>query len=143
MEIYIVCGFRRLQSKHSTSQCNCAETNLLWTSSKTLDRNSNFQVDFQSIYIDYIDFYHQINSIYKCVYSWLNLMSCIDLYLMEKVYPAKLFSIHYVNTSGLKLNFEKGISIQCFRRRPQQVSLRPLHCDVEYFDCVRWKSQTM
>ena len=61
-------------------------------------------------------------------------MSCIDLYLIEKVYPAKFFSIHCVNTSGLKLNFEKGISIQCFRRRPQQVSLRPLHCDVECFD---------
>ena len=36
-------------------------------------------------------------------------MPCIDLYLIEKVYPAKLFSIHCVNTSGLKLNFEKGI----------------------------------
>ena len=35
-----------------------AETNLLRMSSKTLDWNSNFQVDFQSIYfyIDYIDF---------------------------------------------------------------------------------------
>ena len=58
-------------------------------------------------------------------------MYCIDLYIIEKVYPAKFFSIHCVNTSGLKLNFEKGISIQCFRRRPQQVSLSPLHCDVD------------
>ena len=49
-------------------------------------------------------------------------MSCIELYLIEKVYPAKFFSIHCVNTSGLKLNFEKGISIQCFRPRPPQVS---------------------
>ena len=48
-------------------------------------------------------------------------MSCIDLYLIEKVYPAKYFSIHCVNTSGVKLNFEKGISIPCFRRRPQQI----------------------
>ena len=66
-------------------------------------------------------------------------MSCIDLYLIEKVYPATFFSIHCVNTSGLKLNFEKGISIQCFRRRPQQVSIRPvtLHCDIECFDCDR------
>ena len=53
-------------------------------------------------------------------------MSCVDLYLIETVYPAKFFSIHCVNTSGLKLNFEKEISIQCFRRRPQHVSLRPL-----------------
>ena len=50
-------------------------------------------------------------------------MSCIDLYLIEIVYPAKFFSIHCVNTSGLKLNFEKGISIQCFPRRPQQIAL--------------------
>ena len=69
---------------------------------------------------------------------WI-LMSCIDLYLIEKIYPAKLFSIHCVNTSGLKLN----ISIQCFRRRPQQVSLRPLHRDVDSFNCDRWTSQTM
>ena len=37
-------------------------------------------------------------------------------------------------TDGLKIDFEIGISILCFRRRPQQVSLRPLHCDVECFD---------
>ena len=57
-------------------------------------------------------FYCQINLIYKCVIIESN--SCIDLYLIEKVYPVKFFPIHYVNTSGLKLNFEKGISIQCF-----------------------------
>ena len=51
----------------------------------------------------------------------------------EKVFAAKIFSIHGVHKSGLKLNYEKRISIQCFRRRPQQVSLvRPLHCDVEW-----------
>ena len=43
-------------------------------------------------------------------------MSCIDLYLIEKVYPVIFFYIHCVNTSGLKLKF------QCFQRR-----LRPLH----------------
>ena len=46
-------------------------------------------------------------------------------------------------SSELKLNFEKGISIHCFQRRPQKVNLRPLHCDVKCFDCDRWKSQTM
>ena len=75
-----------------------------------------------------------MNSIYKLL---LNLMSCIDLYLIEKVYPAKYFIIHCVYTSGVKLDFEKGISIQCFQRRPQQVSLRQLHRDVECFDCDR------
>ena len=64
-------------------------------------------------------------------------MFCINLYLIEKVYPAKFFSIYCVNTSGLKLNFEKGISFQCFQRLPQQVSVRPLHCEVECFDCDR------
>ena len=55
-------------------------------------------------------------------------MACIDLYLIEKVYPAKFFFLHCVNTSsGLKLNFDKGISIQCFRRRPQQVKVSA-HC---------------
>ena len=64
-------------------------------------------------------------------------MSCIDLYLIEKDCPAKFFSIHCVNTSGLKLNFKKGISIQCFQRHAQQVSLRPLHCGVGRFNCDR------
>ena len=38
-------------------------------------------------------------------------------------------------TVGLEIDFEIGISIPCFPRLPQQVSLRPLHCDVECFDC--------
>ena len=37
----------------------------------------------------------------------LNLMSWTDLYLIEKIYPAKFFSVLCVNTSRLKLNFEK------------------------------------
>ena len=69
----------------------------------------------------------------------MNLISCIDLYLLEKIHPAKFFSVLCVNTSRLKLNFWK----RSFRRRPQQVSLRPLQCDVEWFDCDRWKWQTM
>ena len=73
-------------------------------------------------YIDYIDLI--IKLIQYMNASLLNQMSCIDLYLIEKVYPVFFFSIHCVNTSGLKLKF------QCFQRR-----LRPLHCDVECFDC--------
>ena len=41
--------------------------------------------------------------------SLLNLMSCIDLYLIEKVYPAKFFSIHCLNTSGSKLNSQSNV----------------------------------
>ena len=68
-------------------------------------------------------FYYQIKFINV---SLLNLMFCIDLYLIEKVYLANFFSIHCEPISGLKLNYEKGISIQCFGWSPQQVSLRPL-----------------
>ena len=83
-------------------------------------------------------FFHQINSIYECVIIESNVLQW-NLYLIEKVYPAKSFSIHRVNTSGLKLNFEKEMSIQCFRRRPQQVRVCTLHCDVECFDCNQRK----
>ena len=71
-----------------------AETNLLRTSSTTKD----WKVDFQSIYYR---FYYQINSIlYKCVIIESNVLH--DLYLIEKFYPAKFFSIHSVilNVSG-------------------------------------------
>ena len=36
-------------------------------------------------------------------------MSCINLYLVEKVYTANFFSIHCVNTNGLKLNFQSSV----------------------------------
>ena len=105
------------------------------------DVNFNFQVDFQSVYfyIDYIDFI--VKKIQYINASLLNLMFFFDLNRIEKVYPAKLFSIHCLNTSGLKLNSEEGISILCFPRRTQQV-IRPLHCDVEGFDCDSWKWTT-
>ena len=73
MEIYMVCGFRLLQSKHLTSQhyvqrqtC-CRHRRKHWI-------DSNFEVGFQSIYfyIEYVDF-------------------------------KSLSSIHCVNTSGLKV----------------------------------------
>ena len=55
-------------------------------------------------------------------------MPCTDPCHIEKVYHAKCFYIHCVNTSGLKLNFEKGISIQCFDNvRNKLVSA---HCTV-------------
>ena len=36
-----------------------------------------------------------------------------------------------VKVNVLKINLKIGVSIQCFRRRPQQVRLCVLHCDVE------------
>ena len=38
-----------------------------------------------------------------------------------------------VKVNGLKINLKNGVLIQCFRRRPQQVRLCVLHCDVECF----------
>ena len=109
------------------------ETNLLRTSWKTLDWNSNFQVDFQSIhfYIDYINA------------SLLNLMSCIDLVSYYESLSCKKFFYSLLKHKCIETQLWKGISIQCFRRRPQQVNLPPLHCDVKCFDCDRRKSQTM
>ena len=34
-------------------------------------------------------------------------------------------------TGGLKINFEFGKSILCFRQCPQQDSPHPMHCDIE------------
>ena len=83
-------------------------------------------------------FYRWIISLTKhMIDSLLSLMFCINLNLIYNVYPARIFSVHCV-----KIDFI-GISILCFRRRPQEVSLRPLHCDVKCFDCDKWKSQTM
>ena len=71
--------------------------------------------------------------------SLLNLTFCINLYLIEKVCPA----IFFLYSLRIHKRFETQLSIQCFRRRPQQVSLRPLPCDGECIDYDRWKSQTM
>ena len=65
-------------------------------------------------------------------------MSCMDLYLIEKVYPAKYFSIHCVNTSWLKLNFEREFQSNVFDNVSNK--LVSAH-DIECFDCDRWKSQ--
>ena len=51
--------------------------------------------------------------------SYLECLSCINIFC----------SLH--ETDGLKI----GISILCFRRRPQQSSLHLVHCDVECFGC--------
>ena len=60
--------------------------------------------------------------------SLLNQMSCIDLYLIEKVYLANFFLYSLRKHKWIEIQ----LSIQCFRRRPQQVSLRPLHCDAAW-----------
>ena len=74
-----------------------------------------------------------------------NFGACTNVSCWESL-SCKIFLYSY--SSGLKLNFDKGISIHCFRRRPQQISLHSLHCDVECFDCVtdenhKWSCQLM
>ena len=62
--------------KNSTSHYNVQTPNLLRTSSKTLDWNSNFSSWFSNHLILYrlYRFYHQINSIYKCVIIEYNVL---------------------------------------------------------------------
>ena len=66
--------------------------------------------------------------------SFFNLMSCIDLYIIEKVYSATFFSIHCVNTGGLKLNFEKGKFNPMF-------SMTSAHCTVTSMSWL-WQMRT-
>ena len=58
----------------------------------------------------------------------LNLISCIDLYLIEKVYPAKCFFFQCINTSGLKINFEKEFQSNVFE--DVRNKLISAHCTV-------------
>ena len=128
MEICILLGYF---SSVTVKTCNVTmqRTNTNLMSSKTLDWNSYFKVDFQSIqfYIDYIDglsvWPNMIASLLSQFKSYLQCVSCMNI----------LCSLR--KEGGLKRDFE----ILCFRRRPQHVSLRPLHCDVECSDCGRWK----
>ena len=79
--------------------------------------------------------------IYVCVNADSNVLhqflclSCINTYLQ------RLSCIHILcslrKRGGLKKDFEFRISILCFRQRPQQVSLRPLHCDIDCFEYVK------
>ena len=56
------------------------------------------------------------------------------MHQFESYYLRRLSCINYFCSlryrGGLKINFEIGISILCFRRR--QVSLRPWHCNVKW-----------
>ena len=78
---------------------------------------------------------YQFGLIYDCVttdsnvlhQSYLQRLSCINIRCSSRKW------------GRLKKDFEFRISILCFRWHTQQVSLRPLHCDVECFDCGGWK----
>ena len=86
-------------------------------------------------------FYYQLYSIYKCVIIEYYVLHRSVSYWESLSCKMFLFSVH--KYKWIENQLWKGISIQCFWGRPQQVNLRPLHCDLECFDCDRWKSQTM
>ena len=75
---------------------------------------------------------HHFYLIYHCVSfesyvlhefeSYLEHLSCINI----------LCAV--LERGGLKIDIEIGLSVICFQRRPQQVCLRQLHCDVECFE---------
>ena len=75
-----------------------------------------------------------IFNLYNISCKYVKPMNCMVLgikqyNLIEKVYPAKCFSLLCVNTSsGLKLNSTTSATSS---------SLRPLHYDVECFDYDR------
>ena len=130
METYIVCGFRRLQSKHSTSQCNvqrqpcCGRRRKHWTLKLQFSSWFSIHLLLHRLY----RFNYQINSIYKCFIIESNVLHRSVSYW--EVYPA-IFS-HY------SLQKHKGIETQLWKR-----NLNQLHCEVECFDCDKGKSQTM
>ena len=107
LEIYIVCGFRQLQSKHSTSQCNVQRWTCCGLRRKHWIETPNFKIIFNpfTTFTSY-KFYYQINSIYKCVIIVSKVLHQSSVYLIKKVYSSKCFSIHCVNTRELKLNLK-------------------------------------
>ena len=68
MEIYIVRGFRRLQSKHSTAQCNVQRRTCCRRRRKYWIETPTFMLIFSPFTLHrlYIIFF-QIKSLYKCV----------------------------------------------------------------------------
>ena len=78
-------------------------------------------------------FYNQINSIYKCVIIESNVLHRSVSYWESLSCKMFLYSLRKHKW------IETQLSILCFRQRPQQV----MYCDVECFDCDRWKLQTM
>ena len=52
-----------------------------------------------------------------------------DAFILN-LFDNKIYIIQ-VKVNGLKINLKIGVSIQCFRRHPQQVRLCVLHSDVE------------
>ena len=111
-----------------------------------LDWNSNFKAHFQSFDLSFtliLQMDNDFNSInyYVTIKHNDNVLCCFVSYLEHLSYRNIFCSLH--KTRGLKIVFEIGISIRCFQRCTQQVSLHPLDFVVECFGCNRWKSQTM
>ena len=120
---------------------------ILWANTnfmaEILDWNSNFKAHFQSFDLSFtliLQMDNDFNSInYYVTIKNNDYVLCRIVSYLERLSYRNIFcSLH--KTRGLKMVFEIGISILCFQRRMQQVSLRPLNCVVECFSCNRWKS---
>ena len=77
----------------------------------------------------------QFDQIYECVTIEYTVLHQFKSYLQRLLYMNSVYSLR--KRGRLKRDFEIGISIPCFLRRPQQVSIYPRHCDVKCFDCDR------
>ena len=75
--------------------------------------------------------YH-FESIHYCLIIESNVLHQFESHL-ERLF-AQIVSVHWLKIVEIE------ISILCFRRHPQQVCLRPLDCDAEYFDSADHKS---
>ena len=84
---------------------------------------------------------NHFNSENHCITIESNVWHQFEIYLEPLSCKNIFWSL--LETDGLKIDFEIGISILGFRLCQQQVSSPPLHCNVKCFDCNRWKSQTM
>ena len=78
---------------------------------------------------------NHFNSENHCITIESNVWHQFEYYL-ERLSCINIFW-SLLETGGLKIDFEIGISILRFRLHSQQVSLPPLHWDVECFDCNR------
>ena len=73
-------------------------------------------------------FYYQINSIYKCIIIESNVLH---------------WSVSYWENIYCKIFLYSLCKYQWIETQLWKVILHPLHCDIEFFDCDRWKSQLM
>ena len=127
---YTSCVVSSVKVKTFNVTIQWANTNFM---AKILDWNSNFKAHFQSFDLNFtliLQMDNDFNSInYYVTIKNNDYVLCRIVSYLERLSYRNIFcSLH--KTRGLKNVFEIGISILCFQRRTQQVSLHPLDCVV-------------